>query len=77
MKRRLEKFNLRELKAEVDKMKIISEATGTNGTQQNVTPGQRTQQADSTQEDSEQAPNFEGPAWLRNIKERQQRANNK
>ena len=71
----LEKFDLRELKAEVDKMKIISGAMGDDNTQQKVTPGQKTQQADSTQEGP--VSNFEGPAWLQNIKERQQRANNK
>ena len=71
----LEKFNLRELKAEVDKMKIITEAMGDDNTQQKVTPGQKTHQEDSTQE--EPVSGDEGPAWLKNIKARRQHANNK
>ena len=73
----LEKFDLRELKAEVDKMKIITEAMGDNNTQQKVTPGQKTHQEDVSQEGADPSPIVEGPAWLQNIKERQQRANNK
>ena len=70
----LEKFNLRELKAEVDKMKIITDAMETDGAETRVTPGQKTQQADGTQEEGDPTPTFEGPAWLQNIKERKQRA---
>ena len=74
----LEKFNLRELKAEVDKMKIITEAMGDDNTQQKVTPGQKTHQEDSTQEEPDDSPEEdEGPTWLTNIKARRQRANDK
>ena len=73
----LEKFNLRELKEEVDKMKIITEAMEGDGAETRVTPGQKTQQADGTQEGAEHAPTFEGPAWLQNIRERKERANSK
>ena len=71
----LEKFDLRELKSEVDKMKIITEAMGDDNTQQKVTPGQKTHQEDSTQEEPDDSP--EGPTWLANIKARRQRANDK
>lgn len=73
----LEKFNLRELKDEVDKMKIITEAMEDDGAETRVTPGQKTQQDDSTQEEGAPAPTSEGPAWMQNIKERKQRASNK
>ena len=73
----LEKFNLRELKSEVDKMKIISEAMETDGAETRVTPGQKTQQADSTQEEADPVSTVEGPAWLQNIKERKERAQSK
>ena len=71
----LEKFNLRELKSEVDKMKIITEAMGPDDAQQHVRPGQTTQQQDSTQKEPDDSP--EGPTWLANIKARRQRANDK
>ena len=71
----LEKFDLRELKAEVDKMKIITDAMVDDGAETRVTPGQKTQQDDSTEESEDGASNYEGPAWLQNIRERQQRAN--
>lgn len=70
----LEKFNLRELKAEVDKMKIITDAMVDDGAETRVTPGQKTQQDDSTQEEADDSTSFEGPAWLQNIKERRQRS---
>lgn len=73
----LEKFDLRELKAEVDKMKIITESMTDDGAETRVTPGQKTQQDDSTQDGEGNAPTVEGPAWLQNIKERRQRANSK
>ena len=70
----LEKFNLRELKAEVDKMQIITDAMEDDGAETRVTPGQKTQQDDSTQEGEEHTPTFEGPGWYQNIQERKQRA---
>ena len=73
----LEKFNLRELKDEVDKMKIITDAMEDDGAETRVTPGQKTQQDDSTKEGGDPAPTFEGPAWLQNIRERKQRAQSK
>lgn len=72
---KLEKLNLRELKDEVDNMKIISEAMVDDGAETRVTPGQKTQQDDSTQDGEGNAPTVEGPAWLQNIKERRQRSN--
>ena len=72
---KLEKLNLRELKDEVDNMKITSEAMTDDGAETRVTPGQKTQQDDSTQDDEGNAPTVEGPAWLQNIKERRQRSN--
>ena len=73
----LEKFNLRELKSEVDKMKIITDAMEGDGAETRVTPGQKTQQDDSTQEEADSVSTFEGPAWMQNIKERKERAQSK
>ena len=73
----LEKFNLRELKEEVDKMKIITEAMEGDGAETRVTPGQKTQQDDSTQEEEDNTRTFEGPAWYQNVQERKQRAQSK
>ena len=71
----LAKFNLRELKQEVDKMTIISQAMENDGGEQSITAGQKTQQADSTNGGS--VPEPEGPTWLQNIKERNKRAKSK
>ena len=70
----LEKFDLRELKAEVDKMKIISEATADDGAEQRVTSGQKTQQDDSTQDGEGGAAVIEGPTWIQDVKSRRQQA---
>lgn len=74
----LEKFDLRELKEEVDKMKIITESMKDDGAETRVTPGQKTQQADGTQDGEDKSTTVaEGPAWFQDIKEREQRANSK
>ena len=71
----LEKFDLRELKEEVDKMKIISEAMVDDGAETRVTPGQKTQQDDSTRDDSATVTETDdGPSWLQDVKRRRQQA---
>ena len=75
---KLEKLNLRELKEEAENMKIISEATADDKAETRVTPGQKTQSDDSTQEGGSDSPTVqEGPAWLQDVKEQRQRANSK
>ena len=64
----LEKFNLRELKAEVDKMKIITEAMEDDGAETRVTPGQKTQQDDSTQEEQDRYRRLRDPRGCRTSK---------